>query len=167
MPKHGSEYRVLTSCDRGAPELRPVLHLAYPPAAQSTLVLTFPGGLTCEVNLPARYTHFLRHAAEAWEQDAGKVEKQRGYRTKCELRRIVRNPTTKKIVSATTVGQYVKEIRKELRKKIVRALASLDLPEGYETEIPNLIEGERYRGYRIGPCGLVILEAREPLLLYS
>jgi hypothetical protein len=167
VQKSNSGCRILTSCDRGAPELRPVLHLAYPPAAQSTLELKFPGGITCAVNLPARYTHFLRHAAEAWKQDEGKVEGQRGYRTKSELRTIVRNPTTKRIVSATTVGQYVKEIRKELKKKIERALAALDLPDGYEPEIPNLIEGERFRGYRIGPCGLVILKAREPLLLYS
>ncbi len=79
MPNTKPPPRVLSCCRRGPAEFRPVLHLPYPAAAKSTLELTLARGVTCEVLLAPRHTLFLLIVADAWNQDEGKVESQRGY----------------------------------------------------------------------------------------
>jgi hypothetical protein len=113
------------------------------------------------VNLPPRLTLFLLLVVEAWIQDEGKVRSQRGFRTKAELSPRLGNPANTSPVSETTVASYVRAIRAEIK----RAVDALRLPEGCELRIPNLIESQRGLGYRIGPCGLEILQPRPSLLL--
>lgn len=160
MPNTKPPPRVLSCCRRGSAEFRPVLHLPYPAAAKSTLELTLARGFTCEVLLAPRHTLILLIVADAWNQDEGKVESQRGYRTKAELGGRLSNPSNANPVSETTVGQYVRELRAEIRDQIKMAVDSLTLPEGCELRIPDLIESLRMLGYRIGTCGLEIMQPR-------
>jgi hypothetical protein len=151
---------VLTSCERGPEEFRPILHLPNPASARSTLELRFPGGVRCVVRLAPRYTLLLRVLAEAWEQDKRTVEEHRGYLTRDELGALVRSPSNPNPVSDTTVGMYVRETRKEIREKMQSAIDSLCLPEHRRPEVPNLIQSEPGLGYRIGPCGLTVRHPR-------
>jgi hypothetical protein len=154
----------LTSCEKGPEEFRPVLHLPNPASARSTLELRFPGGVRCVVPLAPRYTLLLLVLARAWEQDEGTVEEQRGYRKKEELGGPVRNPSNPKPISETTVGQYVRETRKQIREKMQSAIDSLRLSEERKPSIPNLIQSEPGLGYRIGTCGLTIRHPRPSVL---
>jgi hypothetical protein len=164
MPDTKSNNRgILTSCEKGPEELRPVLHLPNPAYARSTLELRFPGGVRCVVPLAPRHTLLLLVLVKVWNQDEGRVETQRGYRKKEELGEPLSNPSNPNPVSETTVGQYVRETRKQIKAKIQSAIDSLCLPEGCKPGIPNLIQSERGLGYRIGPCGLTILQPRMSL----
>jgi hypothetical protein len=163
MPHPNPPSRLLTRCERGPRGSRPVLHLAYPPSAQSTLEITLAPGITCEVLLAPRYTLFLLLVADAWNQDEGQIETQRGFRTKAELGERLSNPTNEKPVTEETVRAYVREIRAEIRAEIKRAVDSLRLPDRCEIRIPDLIENVRMLGYRIGACGLEILQPRSSL----
>jgi hypothetical protein len=156
----GNDRGILTSCERGPEEFRPILHLPNPASARSTLELRFPGGVRCVVRLAPRYTLLLRVLAKAWEQDDGTVEEQRGYRMREELGGSVRSPSNPNPVSDTTVGMYVRETRKQIREKMQSAIDSLCLPENLRPTIPNLIQSEPGLGYRIGPCGLTVRHPR-------
>jgi hypothetical protein len=112
------------------------------------------------VLLAPRHTLLLLVLTCVWKQDEGAVETQRGFRSKEELGGPVRNPSNPNPVSGTTVGQYVRETRKQIKDRMQSAIDSLGLPRERKPEVPNLIESERGLGYRIGPCGLTILQAR-------
>ena len=160
MPNTKPPSRVLSCCQRGSTEFRPVLHLPYPAAAKSTLELTLARGVTCYVLLAPRHTLLLLIVADAWNQDEGKVESQRGFRTKAELRGRLSNPSNANPVTETTVSQYVREIRAEIKAQIKKVLDSLSLREGCELRTPDLIESLRMLGYRIGTSGLEIMQPR-------
>jgi hypothetical protein len=161
MPNSKPPSRLLTSCRRGPAELRPVLHLAYPASARSTLELKLAPGVTCEVLLAPRYTLFLLVLADAWNKDEGRIETQRGFRTNAELGECLRNPSKHTPVTEETVRAYVREIR----AKIKQAVASLCLRDRRRLRIPALIENAPNTGYRIGACGLETLQPRASLVL--
>jgi hypothetical protein len=121
-------------------------------------------GIICTVRLAPRYTLLLQIVAEAWNEDDDSNETFRGYRTKKELGPRVSNPSNEEAVEEETVRAYVRELRAIVRTEIKRVLDSLQISEGLQLHIPHLIETGRHLGYRIGVCGIEILQPRASAL---
>ena len=141
----------LGPCERGPRDTRPTLFLRDAPQP-SVLVMTAPG-FECEVLLHPRFVRLLLLLVDAWHKDVVVPEALRGFRTASDValafRRFLKGRGT---VQPATVVDYVFQIRRLIRQ----ALASAGI--GVESEPLELIEHRSCRGYRIGRCGIKIIE---------
>lgn len=145
------------SCKRGLDDRRPILCLPRSPGASSVLLLKLTPEVECEVHLAPRYTALLLALVDAWNADEGDIEILRGFRTAAELgRHYAEFSQVGDSISEEAVRAYVHE----LKVSVAKAVSSLDPHERFDIRVPVLLDARRLIGYRIGRCGLEIVQPR-------
>ena len=148
----GLSREAYAACERGDPELRPQLWIdeelnglvVYPVEGEDE---------PCKFYLAPRFVKAWVVTLEAWNDQVGRPDEIRGYRTTDYLGDQFAGLTEgQQVALSSTVGSYVETIRSELRAALAKQFGAAAAKRLNREPF----ESKRGWGYRIGPAGLVV-----------